>query len=388
MKNQNNRKTVGNSVVFTTLYKKTSTGAIQQWTVSVQGNQITTEYGQVDGKIQGTVDIIKKGKNPGKKNATTAEEQALKEAESKWEKQKKKRYVETIEEAQAGEVDEEFVQGGIAPMLAPSKIWPTFAKKMKFPVYVQPKLDGTRMIAVLENGRCTLWSRTQKPMYSMPHIIDEIETRFGHLGNLILDGEAYNVDYWDRFEDLLSLIRQEEPAENHEDIHYHIYDLPSCEKNFSERNKELLKLLKEDSKFLKIVPTYVANCQADIDQFHENNVLANYEGSMVRNDGPYESGKRSYQLQKLKDWKEDEYKIVGAEEGRGKDAGTVGAFVLALPNSDKTFKCRLKAPYSRRKELLNNPSQWENKLLTVKYQTLTSDGIPRILVGKGIRDYE
>jgi DNA ligase-1 len=368
---------------FPILYKKTNTGAIQTWLLKVDGNTLITEFGQLDGKLQTTEDVIKEGKNPGKANATTAEQQALKEGEAKWLKQKKKRYVEDLDQASAGEVDSEVILGGIAPMLAPSKIWPIFANKMRFPVFVQPKLDGTRLIAILKDGRCTLWSRTQKPVYSLPHIIEEIGTRFGPLGDFIFDGEAYNTEYRDSFEDLVSIIRQAEPADNHTEVHYHIYDLPSCEAGFLTRSKKIQELLQEDSQFLKIVPTYVAHNQADIDALHIKNVEAGYEGSMIRNDGLYEQGKHSYNLQKLKNWMEDEYEIVGVEEGRGKDAGTVGAFVCNLGGA--TFKARLKATYDRRRELFNKPELWQGFSLTVKYQNLSADGVPRFPIGKGLR---
>src|SRR5271170_7156822 len=98
---------------FPILYKKTSTGAIQMWKISSipqhiscgEASIIVTEHGQVDGKIQTTKDLITEGKNIGKKNATDAYQQAEAEAQAKWEKQKKKGYVESIEAAQAEELD-------------------------------------------------------------------------------------------------------------------------------------------------------------------------------------------------------------------------------------------------------------------------------------------
>ena len=84
-------------MTFSTLYKKTNTGAIQSWTVSVDDTRIITYHGQHMGKLQKTEDTIKEGKNAGRANATTAQEQANAEAKAKWEKQKKKGYVEHIE---------------------------------------------------------------------------------------------------------------------------------------------------------------------------------------------------------------------------------------------------------------------------------------------------
>jgi hypothetical protein len=75
--------------MFEPLFKRTSTGATQVWQIRVEPQDdgtaiIVTSHGQVDGKIQEGRDHIKQGKNPGKKNATTPVQQAIKEAESKW----------------------------------------------------------------------------------------------------------------------------------------------------------------------------------------------------------------------------------------------------------------------------------------------------------------
>src|SRR5574338_1393561 len=91
------------------LYKKTSTGAIQYWEIQVLETpnsgtfyDLLTEYGQLGtDSPQITVDTITKGKNVGKKNETSISQQAEAEARAKWEKQKKKGYVETIEAEQA-----------------------------------------------------------------------------------------------------------------------------------------------------------------------------------------------------------------------------------------------------------------------------------------------
>jgi DNA ligase-1 len=338
----------------------------------------------VGGKIQETVDIIKEGKNLGKVNETSINEQALSEAESKWLKQKKKGYVESLDDAANDKVDV-IIEGGIDPMLAPSKIYPTFKHKLSFPVFVQPKLDGSRLIAVLKDGKCTLWSRTRKQIFSLPHIVKAVETHFGKkYPNLILDGEGYSIKYHDQFEELMSLIRQETPKEGCEKVDYNIYDVPSLNKTFCGRNN----FLKEELPTADgpLVPVETITCKDDEEIFacHEKNLENNYEGSMVRGDGPYEGGKRSYYLQKLKNFQDSEYPIVGVEEGRGKDAGTIGAFVCKTPEG-KEFRARLKATYDHRRFLFQNSKEWQGMLLTVKYQNISAYGIPRFPIGKGLR---
>jgi len=151
--------------------------------------------------------------------------------------------------------------------------------------------------------------------------------------------------------------------------------------------------------------TKIAETDADIWAHHELNLADEYEGTMIRNDGPYEEGRRSRHLQKLKTWKEGEYTIIGFSDGRGKDAGTVAKFIccmLGMPpeqwpeivenilagrNDLRGFGARLKATYDRRRELFCR-KDFIAKPLTVKFQNLTADQKPRFPIGKAIRDYE
>lgn len=81
---------------FPTLYSRASNGSIQEWTIKVYGHQYWTESGQYGGKITISAPTTVSGKNIGRSNETTAEEQALKDAEAKWKKQKKTGYFEDI----------------------------------------------------------------------------------------------------------------------------------------------------------------------------------------------------------------------------------------------------------------------------------------------------
>ena len=74
---------------------------------------VYTEYGVEDGKmIKGKPQIIKKGKNLGKANATTTMEQAVSEARKKWINKKE---IEQYSE-EKGNLSEDTIQ--IRPMLA------------------------------------------------------------------------------------------------------------------------------------------------------------------------------------------------------------------------------------------------------------------------------
>lgn len=381
---------------FPTLYKKTSTGAIQFWTIaaltSFDGERvrydvaaIRTNYGQLGTENpQETIDHIFEGKNIGKKNETSPYEQAGAEAQAKWEKQKKKGYVESIEAAQADELDD-LIEGGIVPMLAHG--YKDQAHKIKYPAYVQPKLDGIRCIAILKDGKCTLWSRTRKPITGVPHIARAIEAAFSQ--DIILDGELYNHDFKANFEKIVSFVRQEKPAAGHEVVQYHVYDLPSDEV-FSNRATKLryIKSSWFPNREIVKVETVQIDDEAEAMNYFQLWRKEGYEGAMIRNaEGKYVN-KRSYDLQKMKEFDDAEFEIIGVEEGRGKLAGHVGAFKCRMADG-KEFLAKMSGDTEKLREYFNFESSWHGKKLTVKYQGLTgANGVPRFPIGVAIRDYE
>jgi ATP-dependent DNA ligase len=380
---------------FPTLYQKMNTGAIQQWSIWVEGTAIYTEYGQVYGKMQVTKDTIKEGKNTGKLNATTVEEQAEKEAQAKHQKQLKKGYVYDIASAEKGLVDTTVIKGGIEPMLAPNKSYPKddlLQKRIKYPCYIQPKLDGMRCIAIIKNGKAKLWSRTRKPILSVPHIIEALEKQFPGR-TIILDGELYSHEYRDNFQALLSILTKDHPDPEgiYLNAEYHCYDLPELEEPlynhpFENRSHLLDRLFNNIQKPIALVPTYLVPSFEKLVAKYEEFLLDEYEGGMAKNkDAPYKCGSRSMDLQKMKEFAEDEFPITGINDGRGKDEGTVATFTC-LTKEGKEFHPRLRATYEYRRKLFNTPSMWEGKNLTVKFKRWTNDGYPYIPIGKAIRN--
>jgi DNA ligase-1 len=377
---------------FTTLYKKTSTGAIQYWNVSVtvqyhaskKVGVIKYKYGQKDGKEQVTDDYIKNGKNIGKVNETNVIEQTILEAQAKWEKQKKKGYVESIKDAEEGKIDNTIIEGGVNPMLAHK--YRDHSEKIKFECFGQPKFDGCRMVAIINNGKCTLWSRTRKPIKSLPHIQKELEKLFSDQ-NIILDGEAYNHEYKDKFETLISAIRKDEPHENSEIIQYHIYDLVSDE-SFKYRNDFLQNKLPPKNKFIKKVETILINDETEVLNYYKDCMSRGYEGCMLRNSESSYEFKRSYHLQKVKQFDDHEFNIVDVEEGSGRLRGHVGAFICEMPNGTQ-FRAKMSGDTKKLKEYFENHKLWKNKKLTCQFQGFTNkENVPRFPVGLRIREDE
>lgn len=363
-----------------TLFKKTSTGAIQMWSIGVDKNVIIVNHGQVDGKIQRNEETIKEGKNIGKANETTSSEQALAEATSKWESKIKKGYVEDLQRASNGETD---IEGGFNPMLAHK--FADQGHKIRYPAFTQPKLNGHRCLAVIEDGRATLWSRTRKPITSCPHIIKELEAVYPK-GYHEKDGELYNHAYKDKFEELASLIRQEVPATNCTEVQYHMYDNPTVKLGFDSRIEVLANELHSFEKstaplkYLFLTNTLLVEDEEVMIAAFEDFLKAGFEGGMARNSAGLYVGKRSYDLQKIKEFQDDDYPIVDIKEGRGGYAGC-GIFICKALNGD-TFDVKMRGPRERLKEFLDNPKTWKDKTLVVKYQYISKYGIPIFPVGE------
>lgn len=372
-------------IEFATLYKKTATEAIQYWSIRVypvnEGGEIETEYGQLNTpKPQITRDVITKGKNLGKINETTPFEQAKSEAKSRYEKQLKSGYVTSIESAQNNETDK-IIEGGIKPMLAHK--FADHVDKLEFPVAVSPKLDGLRIIATIKDGKASLWSRTQKRINSLPHIVKELETVFHNL-DIVLDGEAYQDKYSNDFEKIVSAVRKDNPEKGHEMIQYHVFDMVS-NNTFEKRYQKLVDIFNQNNfENLILVKNTTVNSEEEIFDYFEQCRNTGYEGCMVRNLNSLYVNKRSKDLLKVKEMDDAEFQIIGIEEGRGKLSGHVGSFVCL--KDGKEFNVKMKGDTEKLKEYFDNHSLWKNKLLTVQFQGFTSYGIPRFPVGLRLRE--
>ena len=366
-----------------TLYKKTSTGAIQFWSIRTELQSdntywIITDYGQKDTpNPQSTHEVVSSGKNLGKSNETTIEEQANSDAKSQWEKKKKKGYVENIQDANIGKLDS-LIKGGIEPMLAHD--YNKQKKKIIYPCFGQPKLDGHRCVAIIKNNKCELWTRTRKLITSVPHINKELSI----LTDCVLDGELYNHKYKENFEYISHIVRQEIPDPEHTNVEYHVYDTISNDQ-FIQRYKTIKKLI-SGFNYTKLVETIVVTNQSNIQIHYDKFLDLGYEGMMLRNPNSLYVNKRSYDLQKVKEFQDAEWPIIGIKEGKGKLAGHVGSFILEMDNG-QTFEAKMKGDTIVLKEFFDNQELWKNKYLTVQFQGFTAkNAVPRFPVGLRIRN--
>ena len=367
-------------MIFELLYKRTSTGAIERWQIIVEENFFYTIHGQVDGVKTTTEPTFCEGKNLGKKNETTPEEQAIAEAESKHKKKLKAGYKLDIKDV------DEFTF--YKPMLA----YNFNDYDINYPVLSQPKLDGMRcVVQITRNG---MYSRTGEKVNSCPFILSALQPLFKDNPNLILDGELYSHKLKHNFNKLMSLLRKKDPTpaeieECRKYVKYHVYDAP-CINSLTEKDPFHTRFLAvqdllNNIEYIEIVETTIVHNKEELDALYEKYLAEGYEGQIVRLNGPYEN-KRSVFLLKRKEFVTEEFEIVDILEGKGNRNNIAGS--VSLLKDGRVFEAGIVGNFRFAETLYLDRAKNIGKMGTVKYFHLTPDGIPRFGHLIEIRDYE
>ena len=355
-----------------TLYSRATNGKINEYVVEIENNKYRTISGYTDG-----VKTTSEWKICAAKSYCTSEEQAMKEATALHRKKMETGSFESI-----SDID---IETYFEPMLAHK--WEDRKDKVKYPIYSQPKLDGIRCI-VRKDG---MWSRNGKKIISAPHIYEAMKHLFELNSDLIFDGELYADKFANDFNAICSLVKKTKPTTEDlnasaKAIEYHIYDLPSRKESFVVRNTVLANMILPNC--CKVVETNQADNENDVSGFYEDYVNQGYEGQMLRLNELYEN-KRSKSLLKHKSFIDEEYTILGVEEGIGNKTGMVGSFVFETKEG-KCFNASPKFNHEICKEMWEQKNELIGKLATVKYFNLTPGDfpVPRFPYVIAIRDYE
>jgi len=288
------------------------------------------------------------------------------------------------------------------PMLA----YPVSTKPIDYskPIFIQPKLDGVRCVIQYNWYECDItkkwmgdvkaYSRTGKEWKNIDHILEQLKPFFIKFPNVILDGELYNHDLRDNFEKIISLVRKTKPTgedrlEASKLTQFHCYDIIDENMKYHDRALFLVSNLKESDSIKFLSPINV-DCEERAKLYHQHNLGAGYEGSIVRTNDTYQC-KRSHNLRKFKDFSDAEATIIGFEEGKGKRVGHLGKFIMR-DDEGVEFGCPPGKGYNYKdmKKLLHR-AQWyvdHKARATFTYFERTKKGSYRHPLFKTIRDYE
>lgn len=285
------------------------------YTIGFDGKNIVTEYGRISGKMQVNRKEVKLTR--GKDNLY---QQSIILIKKMYKDKKMKRYM-TLEKFLEEGIDMDFQK--LICMTA------NIYKKDKVnfktdDVMVQPKLDGFRFKAFIENDKTVMLTRGNEVYERMENLKEEMKVFLENLPeNFLSDGEIYI--HGRDFSEIQSIITNSSATEEDIDsLRAYIFDIiPTKEEleNYPFRKrKELIDEIfsEHDFKYLIKTETHEVKSEEEIEELMEFYRKEGYEGLMIRKGiSPYHHG-RSNNILKYKEFFTDTGVIIDIEKGEGK----------------------------------------------------------------------
>lgn len=266
-------------------------------------------------------------------------------------------------------------------MLAPNELAnPT---NLKYPVYIQPKLDGFRCVFIPDgNGDFIFMSRSGKPFGNLK--LKEHFKSLASVSDTVLDGELYADGV--NFNKLASAISAENgtiPT----NLRFVVYDCvplsdwaqQKCKNTYQIRLKKLRTILNDQvSDYTKVID--ISNDEAatpkELLALYKDYLDAGLEGAMIKSpDGVYQwkrvTAKNGAML-KLKPFKTLDLQVIGVYDGEGNFEGIAGGLVVDYNGTQ--VRCGSGFDLATRKAIQENKSDYIGKVAEIKYFEETPDG--------------
>ena len=266
-------------------------------------------------------------------------------------------------------------------------------------VFIQRKLDGVRCLFTKDGA----FSRTGKPFKNVQHLENQLAYFFEKNPNIVLDGELYNHALKDDFEKIISLVRKQKPTDEDRGeasalVQFWCYDLLSQDANAVANRFDYAARMSMLTNIFDVydlgptnavlVKTREVESMEEARIVHEQNLAEGFEGSIIRLNKPYQQ-KRSYHLQKFKDFHDTEATIIDYVEGKGKRTGTLGKFIMR-DEMGIQFGCPPGKGFTYKDlaNILDNIEDYIGKVATFTYFERTKMNSYRHPQFKCLRDYE
>lgn len=259
-------------------------------------------------------------------------------------------------------------------------------------VTVQAKIDGIRMMSYAGADGLVCTSRGKVVYKHLKHLEEQIMLLLSYLPQgTVIDGELYiaNTDY-NHIQSIVTTVKHPFHPKL-ETLEYYIFDIiVHDDEGFNTRYNSLINAYyqfvtnMENSLKIKILEAHFAENDNDVLNFHQRCVDAGMEGVMVRTShASYQQGKRTADLLKYKVFIDEEVTIIGVEEGQGTHQGA--AIFKVRDDRDNEFMVTPSSPIHQRKYWFTHQHEVIGKRYIIKYQELSTYGIPRFPIGKAIR---
>lgn len=363
-----------------TLYARNKDGSVQVWSIEVDGHRFRSTSGRQGGAMTTPLWTECETKNPGKKNEVSPEDQAEKEALSRWKDQiKTGGYREDITQIDNLDFNE--------PMRA--KEYTKRKHKINFEIDVQYKLDGFR--ANPQPDTNIILSRYNNPIVAVPHLNDLL-AQFHAKTGLKLDGELYSHEHKDDFNTLCSILKKQNPTTAEIDrakvMEFWCFDLIDLTLPWKERFSRLKEIWKEwhpvFGKKVRLVWTTRVHSEAEWDALHQKATRLGFEGTMGRDPEALYEFSRTDALLKRKDFQDAEFEIKDFLPGRG-NKSVMAAKVVCWRDAAQVvdFEAGITGDWTFCEELLTNKQNYIGKQATIKFINYTppkpdgSGSVPR-----------
>lgn len=372
----------------TTLFRRSASGKMRSWAIEVDGPCITTFGGDTSGLLHVTSERFCVGKNLGKSNETTDEEQALREANATIAVRRKEGWLDSLEAAEKTTTSDEKV------MLASNL--KTNPELVQYPCDGQFKLNGMRNDARLVGGTIRHMSRRGNEILTLPDAITEelftLLTTYNRLHPTRIvrtDGELYVHGMF--LQQIISLVKNPRVL-SRDRLAYHIYDIISDDP--WEERREMLNALRgivQDLELTRvvIVDTKPISGRRQHEELFRQAKAEGYEGIMLRDlaasyyHSQTESDRPACLIKDKGAMDSDEFLVVGCE------TDIRGGAVPICTTGTHTFKATLEGTSEWRNKVKRQFEQdFKNKYLTVRFYGKSKDGVPQDPVGEAFRDYE
>lgn len=361
---------------FGPFYKLGANGKVRVWSISFDGTKIISSSGQEGGKMTDRATTIKLNSS-GRK----LEEQALLEMNKRVTDKKREGFVEDRDSIT--NISSRISEDGNEVLPLPMLAHPYELKRVNFPVLVQPKIDGMRMICKKIDGKIIAQSRKTKQFVFLNDIKNDVGTYLDETG-YVIDGEVYSFSL--TFSELSGVGRASKNRNKNEDkMVYLVYDLIDNELDAKDRmetlgikikdwpsnkpkNTKQQSFLRKVTDRLFLVNTYLIRNEEELIDMEEQVLQAKFEGLIIRHiekgKTKYEN-KRTYNLLKMKREKDAEGVIVGfdVEENNG-DQLVLWKVKDAM---DNVSMMRPLGTHDDRKRLLTEVDKYIGKKVTYRY---------------------
>ena len=363
---------------YPVLYTRDTIGNVRVWYMQQENNKHRTVSGLLDGERVTSEWTITETKNSGKKNATTATEQARAEIESRYKKQRKTGYFDDV-----GDIGSTFY---VEPMLA--KLYKDYAHKIDLSSgewLLQCKFNGMRCVATKDG----LFTRKGEKYLSVPHVENSLKPFFKKYPNAVLDGELFNNELRQQLNEISKLIRKtvhiskEDLERSEELVRYYVYDgygfglknnLLNQNESYKSRKEWIDNQVVGEYDYVVHVTDTEILSQINLDEAYQSLIDDGQEGGILRYKNMKYENKRSKNLLKVKPEDDDEGEIVEVTEGAGNWRGT--GKIITLKWKDKTFDATFKGTHEQATLFLKEKNKWIGKKVTFLYNGLTGLGTP------------